>query len=62
MTDNCERCGEATLVTIMSMFNTQIICLDCEEEEKKDPRYEEARKAEAEACLRGEFSFPGTGW
>jgi len=46
----------------MSRFNTEIICLDCEEKEKKHPRYEEARQAELDACRRGDFNFPGIGF
>ncbi len=29
--------------------------------EQHHPRYEEARRAEAEACRRGDFNFPGIG-
>ena len=58
----CDRCKEETDITIMSRFNTEIICLDCEEKEKKHPRYEEARQAELDACRRGDFNFPGIGF
>ncbi len=57
----CARCRRETDVTIMSMFNTEILCLDCKEAEERDPRYENARRAEAEACRRGDFNFPGIG-
>ena len=57
----CARCGERDCVTIMSRFNTDIICLDCEEREKAHPMYEQARKAELEACKRGDYNFPGIG-
>lgn len=60
-TVTCPRCGKNTNVHIMSMFNTQDICLDCAKEEKKSPHYEEARQAEVEACKRGDFNFPGIG-
>jgi hypothetical protein len=43
------------------MFNTEQICLDCKEREEQHPRYEEARRAEAEAVRRGELNFPGIG-
>jgi hypothetical protein len=33
----CDRCYKSTNSTIMSMLNTQIICLGCKDEERKDP-------------------------
>ena len=59
---HCERCGEQTLSTVMSMFNTDQICLKCKEEESKHPRYKEAVEAEREAIRGGDFNFPGIGW
>tara|TARA_Y100000034_G_C6737045_1_gene326857 strand:- start:558 stop:698 length:141 start_codon:yes stop_codon:yes gene_type:complete len=46
----------------MSWFNTQLICDVCSDEEKNHPRYEDARKAEAEAVLGGNYNFPGIGF
>jgi hypothetical protein len=43
------------------MFNTEVLCLDCKEREEQHPRYEEARRAEAEAVRRGDMNFPGIG-
>ena len=57
----CDRCRKETDETIMSMFNTDILCLDCQEAEEHDPRFEAARQAEEEACRRGDFNFPGIG-
>lgn len=57
----CDRCGQETLATIMSMFNTQTICMECKEAEKKDPRYQEARAADEAAIRGGNFNFPGIG-
>lgn len=57
----CERCLTETRISIVSMFNTQTICLPCEATEKKLPEYEAARKAESEACKRGDYNFPGVG-
>ena len=45
----CQRCGKATDTWILSMFNTQEICPECKEQEKKHPRYEEARNAALKA-------------
>jgi hypothetical protein len=57
----CQRCYRQTNVSTMSRFNTQEICLECEEAERKLPEYAEAAKAELEACRRGDFNFPGIG-
>lgn len=58
----CDRCGKQTRSSIMSFFNTQMICLECEDAERKDPRYAEARKAELDAIRRGDYNYPGIGW
>jgi hypothetical protein len=57
----CDRCGKETRATIMSMYNTEMICLDCKKAEEQRPDYEQARKAEAEAVQGGNFNFPGIG-
>lgn len=57
----CKRCGKQTSITIMSMFNTDVICMDCKEAEEKDPRYQQARAADEAAIRRGDFNFPGIG-
>ena len=57
----CERCNKETFAVIMSYFNTQSICLDCEKEEQASSRYEEARKAENEAVRQGDYNFRGIG-
>lgn len=58
----CDRCHQPTATTIMSMFNTDILCLDCKKAEEKHPLYNLARKKEREALLRGDRNFPGIGW
>lgn len=45
----------------MSMFNTQTICMDCKDSERKDPRYKEAQEAELAAVKAGNYNFPGIG-
>ena len=57
----CERCGKATLAHIMSMFNTEDVCLECAEKERAHPKYEEARRIEAEHVRQGDYNFPGIG-
>lgn len=59
---NCDRCHKPTNITIMSMFNTQTICMDCKDSEKQHPKYKEAQQAELEALKAGNYNFPGIGW
>lgn len=58
----CERCGKQTISTVMSWFNTENICRECEKIEEADPRYEEAREADRAACRAGNYNFQGIGW
>lgn len=57
----CERCGNPTLATIMSVYNRQLLCMDCKDAEMKRPDYKKATDAEIEACRRGDYNFPGIG-
>ena len=60
--ENCQRCHKpANGVTIMSMFNTQIICIPCKDEEKENPGYSEAVRIEAEEVRKGNLNFEGVG-
>jgi hypothetical protein len=36
---NCNRCGKETSVHIMSMFNTEEICMDCKAAEEMRADY-----------------------
>lgn len=57
----CDRCGKETDITIMSIFNTDILCKECKEEERTFPEYEEARQAERQEVLKGNHNFKGVG-
>lgn len=58
----CDRCGQKlTGGRIMSMFNTDCICLACKEKEMKLPGYQAAQTAEAEAIKSGDMNFQGIG-
>lgn len=57
----CRRCGKPTIATMMSMFNTQEVCMECIDAERQDPRYQEASNAEAAAIRGGNFNFKGIG-
>jgi recombinational DNA repair protein (RecF pathway) len=57
----CQRCSKETRVTTMSRFNTQILCMECLEKEKKHPKYKEAAAAELRAVQAGNYNFSGIG-
>lgn len=57
----CERCGEEKSAFTMSFFNTDTICMGCQELETTHPAYEYARRKENEEVLRGNFNYPGIG-
>lgn len=59
--EKCDRCGKPTAVRIMSMFNTDMICMDCKDKEKKHPRYFEAELADRNASRQGNRHFEGIG-
>ena len=57
---NCDRCG-GTLEKgrIMSMFNTECICMACSEKEKKDKDYDIAVKTDHEEIKKGNYNYKG---
>lgn len=56
----CDRCGGPTDgITTMSMFNEDIICMDCKDSEKDDPDYEHAANIERVQIRRGNTNFKG---
>lgn len=57
----CQRCGVPTSTTIVSMFNTDILCLPCHGVERSHPGYAQAREVEHEAVRAGDYNFPGVG-
>ena len=58
----CDRCGGSLAGgRTMSMFNTETICMDCAEAERKRPDYAAARDAEAAAVRAGNLNFKGVG-
>lgn len=59
--EECERCHDETHVLTMSFFNTQMICLGCEEREQVHPEYEMAKVKELEAVKSGDHHFLGIG-
>jgi predicted sulfurtransferase len=61
--DKCNRCGVsfANRAHTMSFFNTDMICMNCVQKERKNSRYKEAHDTECEAVRRGDYNFPGIG-
>ena len=59
--DQCPRCGNLLNVSIVSRFNTEVICLACEGKERAHPRYQEAIAAERTALESGDRNFRGIG-
>lgn len=56
----CDRCKEPTnRETTQSMFNEDVICMTCKDNEIKDPEYDAACKADQEAYLSKERNFKG---
>lgn len=61
--EKCARCGTSlkNKAHIMSMFNEDILCMQCKEEEKKNVRYKEAVEADIEEIKKGNYNFKGIG-
>jgi transcriptional/translational regulatory protein YebC/TACO1 len=56
----CDRCGGSLENgRIMSMFNTECICMVCLEKEKKDKDYEKAVKVDHEEIKKGNYNYKG---
>lgn len=59
----CDRCGSLlTNGRIMSMYNTDCICLSCKEKERQRADYRKAADADNEAVRNGNYNFPGIGY
>ncbi|GAB2547119.1 hypothetical protein [Gracilibacillus alcaliphilus] len=57
---NCDRCGgNLKDGRIMSMYNTDCICLTCKDKESKRIDYRDAVKADHEEIKKGNYNFPG---
>ena len=57
--ETCSRCGGGLNVRVMSMFNEEVICVNCKDEERKHPRYKEALSEELAHLRRGNCNYPG---
>jgi hypothetical protein len=61
MSQTCDRCGEETITTTMSLFNTHMCCPVCIETERAHPKFKEARDTELNELQSGNYNFPGIG-
>jgi len=56
----CEKCGSSLAAgRIMSMFNTDCICMICCEKEKHDKDYDAALEANHEQIRKDNYNFKG---
>ena len=57
----CQRCRKECIATIVSMFNTEEICLACKKAERERPDYAAARDAEMNQVRAGNYNYQGIG-
>lgn len=61
---NCDRCGTSLegKGRIMSMYNTDCLCLNCKEAETKRSDYKQAQDADINEIRKGNYNFGGIGY
>ena len=58
----CDRCGGSLEGgRILSMFNTDVLCMKCKDEERKRPDYKAAQEADIAEIKKGNYNFEGMG-
>ena len=58
----CDRCGGSLESgRIMSMFNSDCLCMKCKEAEQQRPDYKAAVDADHKAIKAGNYNFKGIG-
>ena len=59
----CDRCGgNLEGGRILSMFNTDVLCMKCKDEERKRPDYKAAQEADIAEIKKGNYNFEGIGY
>ena len=59
---NCDRCGKPLNgCRIMSMYNHDVLCMDCKDKETQREDYRKAVEADHAEIRRGNYNFPGIG-
>ncbi|MBG9544642.1 gamma-glutamyl cyclotransferase [Cytobacillus firmus] len=57
---HCDRCGGSLKGgRIMSMYNTNCLCLSCKDKESERADYGEAAKADHEEIKKGNYNYKG---
>jgi hypothetical protein len=59
--NHCDRCNGPLALSMMSKFNTDILCTQCQDDEREAPGYASAEAAEVAAVRAGDYNFPGIG-
>jgi hypothetical protein len=57
----CQRCYKETNAHIMSMFNEDLICMECSDAERKRDDFADALDADDAAIKQGNYNFRGIG-
>jgi len=57
----CARCRSVPFSLTMSRFNTDMICMECEDRERAHPKYAEAAAAELRQVRAGNYNYAGVG-
>ncbi len=57
----CARCNVDVVTTMMSMFNTETICIPCKKHEEHCPDYKRAVAEELRQVKKGNFNYEGIG-
>ena len=61
--ETCDRCGGSLKDgRIMSMYNTDCICMSCKEKERQRSDYLEAVQADHDQIRKGNYNFAGIGY
>ena len=59
----CDRCGGSLKDgRIMSMYNTDCICMKCKKEERKRKDYKDALEADRNEIKKGNYNYKGIGF
>ena len=57
----CHRCGAKTNTFTMSMYNLQLICMQCKSAETRRDDYDKAVQADHAEIKKGNYNFKGIG-
>jgi len=58
--EECDRCGKSLESgRIMSIYNTQCICIECKKKEMQRKDYKDAVNAEHEEIKKGNYNYKG---